>query len=556
MSQGGVIDPPDKAPTQQSLNGVTPPIEEIALGKLSSPDELSKKKWVGYWVLAATIIASSMAFIDGTVINVALPALQADLQATAIDLQWIVEAYAIFLSALILVGGSLGDKFGRRRIFVIGIIMFAATSAWAGSIATPGQLIVARIFQGVGGALLVPGSLAIINAYFDEAERGQAIGIWSGFSAITTALGPVIGGWLIENSSWRWVFFINLPLAVIVLWVVYLRVPESRDEEATDTVDWLGSILVTVGLGGIVFGFIESANLGLMHPLVLIAFIGGTASLIAFVKVEQYSEAPIMPLHLFQSRTFTGANILTLFLYGAMGAALFFLPFNLIQVQDYSATAAGAAFLPAILIIFILSPLSGNLVNRFGARWPMIIGSLIVAVGYLLLAVLDIGGNYWRTIFIPIVVLGLGMAITVPPLTVTVMGSVDTRYSGAVSGINNAMSRVAVVLAIAILGVFVLTSFNNNLDRQIAPLNLPQSVETHLEAERIKLAGAELPEDIDEALQIALSKAIDDSFVMAFRLIMFIGAGLCVGSAFTAYWMIDDKLTSPEQKPLVQNFHA
>lgn len=312
------------------------------------------------WVLAATIIGSSMVFIDSTVVNVALPVLQAELNATAAEVQWIVESYSLFLAALILVGGSLGDRFGRRRIFAYGIIMFALASVWCGLSPNVNQLILARGFQGLGGALLTPGSLAIISASFSGEQRGRAIGTWSGFTGITSALGPVLGGWLVEQASWRWIFFINVPLAVLVLGILFWRVPESRDEEVTNRLDWWGALLATISLGAIVYGLIEASNLGLSHSVVLTALAVGAVTLLAFIFVEANSRAPMMPLSLFRSRTFSGANLLTLLLYAALSGALFFFPFNLIQVQGYSATAAGAAFLPLILIMFLLSRWSGG----------------------------------------------------------------------------------------------------------------------------------------------------------------------------------------------------
>jgi EmrB/QacA subfamily drug resistance transporter len=504
---------------------------------------------LGPWILAATIIGSGMVFIDGTVVNVALPELQADLNATVADVQWIVEAYALFLAALLLVGGALGDHYGRRRIYAIGTVIFALASVWSGLAATANQLILARSVQGIGGALLVPGSLAIIGAYFDDEQRGRAIGTWSAFSALTMALGPVLGGWLIENASWRWVFFINVPLALIVLIIVFWHVPESRDEEAPAALDWWGTGLATIGLGGLVYGLIESANLGLSHPLVFGALIVGVLGLAGFIVVEARSQAPMMPLNLFRSQTFSGANLLTLLLYGALGGALFFLPFNLIQVQDYSATAAGAAFLPFIIIIFLLSPWAGGLVDRFGAKRPLIIGPIIVAVGYFVFTLPGIGGSYWVTFFPPIALLGLGMAITAAPLTTAVMGAVETHHAGIASGVNNAVSRTAGLLVIAILGILVLVAFNTNLDNQLASLDLPAEAQQQLDEQRIKLAGAEVPATVSEEVRVALEQAIDESFVVSFRIAMFVAVGLALASALVAALMIEGKQPDVAQVP-------
>ena len=284
-----------------------------------------------------------MAFIDSTVVNVALPALQKNLNATVLDVQWVVESYALFLAALLLAGGSLGDRLGRRRMFCYGVALFAASSTGCGLAQSVRQLIVARAIQGVAGALLVPGSLGIISASFDESRRGQAIGTWSGFTAIMAGIGPVLGGWLIEHSSWRSAFFINVPLAAVVLLISWLHVPESRDEDAKTDIDWPGITLATIGLGALVYGLTESSLLGFAHPLVLWALVTGTAALLIFVRVEARSANPMLPLGLFRSRNFTGANLLTLFLYTALGGGMFFFPLNMIQVQNYSATEAGAA---------------------------------------------------------------------------------------------------------------------------------------------------------------------------------------------------------------------
>src|SRR5918992_3943356 len=434
------------------------------------------------WVLAATIIGSAMAFIDGTVVNVALPQIQERLGATAVDAQWIVESYALFLAALILVGGSLGDHYGRRRIYSLGIVLFAVASVGCGLALTPGQLIAARAVQGVGGAMLVPGSLAIISASFDEARRGRAIGTWSGFSGITAAIGPILGGYLVENVSWRAAFLINVPLALIVLWIVYRHVPESRDPDAR-RLDVPGAVLATLGLGGVVFGLIESQSNGFADPLVLASLVLGVGALVAFVFVERRSPEPMMPLTLFRSRNFSGANLLTLFLYAGLGGALYFLPFNLIQVHGYSATAAGSAFLPFIVITFVMSRWAGGLVTRYGAKLPLMIGPTIAAAGFVMYALPGTEGSYWTTFFPAVVVQGFGMALVIAPLTTTAMNSVSGSHSGLASGVNNAVSRTAGLLAIPILGVFVLAAFSTGLDSRVENLDLPLQAQQQLEAE-------------------------------------------------------------------------
>ncbi|GCE13802.1 MFS transporter [Tengunoibacter tsumagoiensis] len=496
----------------------------------------------GFWILLATILGSSMAFIDSNVVNVALPRLQVDLAASVANVQWVVEAYALFLGSLLLVGGALGDRFGRKRIFALGILLFALASIACGFAQTIGQLITARAVQGIGGALLTPGSLAIIRASFDESRRGRAIGLWSGFSSITSALGPVIGGWLVQYASWRWVFFINIPLAALVLIIIYLRVPESRNEQATHRLDSAGALLVTLGLGSLVFGLIEANTHGLFDPMIVLYLGIGLLACCAFLYVEYRSPAAMLPLHLFRSRTFAGTNLLTLFLYAALGAALFFLPFNLISVQHYPPTAAGASLLPFTLLMFSLSRWSGGLVTRYGSRLPLVVGPLIVAVGYLLMALPGTEGSYWTTFFPAIVVLGLGMSITVAPLTTTVMGAVEDSYAGAASGVNNAVARVAGLLAIAIFGIVVQSVFDQVLTQQLQHLPLSADLTHLIELERTKLVGIELPHTITPALKQQLEQRIAGSFVSSFRVVMLCSAFLALISSLCAWLTVPGPL--------------
>jgi len=495
------------------------------------------------WILIATILGSSMAFIDSTVVNVALPSLQASFRGTVVDLQWVVESYGLFLAALILVGGSFGDRFGRRLIFVVGVSIFAVASAGCGFALTIHQLIIARSIQGVGAALLVPGSLAIISAYFDEQSRGVAIGTWSGFTAITTAVGPVFGGWLVEHASWRWVFFINLPLAAAVVAISVWRIPESRSAKG-GRVDWLGAILATAALGGLVAGFVESLELGWRNPLVFGSLIAGGSCLIAFLFVESAAAEPTLPLTLFKSRSFSGANLLTLFLYSAIGIFFFLFPMNLIQVQGYSTTATGAAVLPMILLMFVLSRWSGGLVARYGARGPLIIGPLIAGLGFVLFAVPSIGGSYWKEFFPAVVVLGLGMAVTVAPLTTVVMSSVGKDRVGTASGINNAVARVAGVLAIAVLGIVMVKAFGSRLNSNLAHSSVPASVLQELQTNEIKLAGLQAPANLSSLTKTSIDQSIREAFVFGFRIIMLICGGLSLGSAAVA-WLLIRRVRDP-----------
>jgi len=499
------------------------------------------------WTLVATILASSMTFIDGTVVNVALPALQKSLGATITDVQWVIEAYALFLGALILIGGSLGDQFGRKRIFLIGVLWFTGASIWCGLAPSPLILIIGRALQGIGAAFLVPGSLAIISATFDGAERGRAIGTWSGFSAITTAVGPVLGGWLIENLSWRSAFFINVPLAVLVVWISLRYMGESKDPSRTRRIDWIGAALAVIGLGGVVLGLLEWPVLGARHPLVIGSLLAGAVGLAVFIVVEHREKNPMMPLHLFASRSFTLTNLLTLLLYGALGIAFFIVPLLLIQVEGYTATAAGAAFLPFPIIMFVLSRWSGGLVGRVGARAPLTVGPLIAAVGFALFARAQIGGSYWTTIFPAVVVLGLGMAITVAPLTTTVMSAVPSDRAGVASGINNAVARVAGLLAIAVFGVVLTRQFTNSVEPKLAKSGIPPEARTQVETELSKMAGADLSQvSLDQRQKAALQLDIRAAFLRGFKVVMLDAAAVTLLSAVAGLGVTAGSVKSPQ----------
>ncbi len=483
-------------------------------------------------VLAATILGSSMAFIDGTVVNVALPALQNALHASIADVQWVVEAYALMLAALLLVGGSLGDILGRRKVYVFGVGVFAAASAWCGLAQSVDMLIWARSIQGLGAAFLVPGSLALITASFPEETRGKAIGTWSGFSAITAAIGPVIGGWLIEYSTWRWVFFLNLPIALAVI-LLSGKIPESRNENASHHVDLPGVLLVILGLAGVTYGLIEwPAHARHGGHLVAAALVIGVVALAGFVAVEHWSVAPMVSLKLFRSRNFTGANLLTLFLYASLSGLMFFFPMDLIEVQHYTATQAGAAFLPFVGIMFGLSRWAGGLVARYGSRRPLMIGPLVASCGIALFAVAPQTGKYWVAVFPAVVVMGLGMAISVAPLTTTVMNAVPESESGLASGINNAISRLAGLLAVAFFGVVLITVFNRTLDRQLAHLTLTLDARAHIDAARPQLASTHNPDP-------AVQRAITESFVSGYRSVIWIATSLAALSGMTAWLFIE-----------------
>jgi EmrB/QacA subfamily drug resistance transporter len=487
----------------------------------------------GGWILAATILGSSLAFIDGTVVNVALPALQAAMHATVSDIQWVVESYALLLASLLLVGGSLGDLYGRRRVFVCGVILFAAASACCGIAPSIGWLMSARAVQGIGAALLVPGSLSLISVSFPSGERGRAIGTWSGFTAITAAIGPVLGGWLVEHASWRWVFVINVPIAAVVVFLALWKVPESRNAKISRALDWQGALLATLGLGAVTFALIEAPKRGAVAGAV---GLGGICALAGFLVVEARSPSPMLSLSLFRSRNFRGANLLTFSLYAALGGIFFFLPLNLIQVQHYTATQAGGALLPLILIIFLLSRWSGGLISRYGARTPLTIGPLIAAAGYFFLLMAGTGGEYWRTIFPGIATLGVGMAVCIAPLTTAVMRSVSQEQAGVASGVNNAVSRIAGLLAVAAFGLVLCATFNRALDRRLASLALSAAELQHVNEQRPRLAAMESDDS-------RVTRDVAESFMSGYRTILWVAVGLALASGLVARFLLDPEET-------------
>jgi EmrB/QacA subfamily drug resistance transporter len=421
---------------------------------VSAPDrpaDLTYASPAGRWVLLATVLGSAMASIDATVVGIALPAIGRDFHSSLATLQWVVTAYTLTLAGLLLFAGALGDKYGRKRIFVIGAIWFALASALCGVAPDAPFLIVARAVQGIGAALLTPGSLAILEASFRPQDRGKAIGAWSGFSGVGTAIGPFLGGWLIQAVSWRLIFAINLPIAALVVAVAWRHVPESRDPTDTGRVDVVGGALVTLALVGLTYGLIEGPASGFGRPATLASLIGGVVLLVAFIAWERRVAAPMLPLNLFASTQFTAANVVTFVVYAALGGALFLLPIQLEQVSGYTALEAGASLLPVTLIMLVLSARSGALAARIGPRLQMTVGPVIIAAGLALFARIGPAANYLTEVLPAVVVFGLGLAANVAPLTSTVLAAVPAEHAGMASAVNNDVARAAGLVAVAVL---------------------------------------------------------------------------------------------------------
>ena len=414
-------------------------------------------------VLAATVLGSSLAFVDGSVVGVALPAMQRDLGMGAAGAQWIVNAYLLMLGALVLIGGSAADRFGRRRVFVLGVLVFTAASV--GCALAPGEaaLIAARALQGVGAALLTPASLALLGSSFPETERARAFGAWAGFGALTSALGPVLGGWLTDTVGWRAIFWINVPLAAVALLLALRYVPESRDDRA-GRLDWRGALLAASGLGALTWGLTAGPDRGFADPVVLASLAAGGLLLAGFLLAEARGAEPMMPLSLYRSRAFSGANLLTLLLYFALGGVLFFLPYQLIRVHGWSAAEAGAALVPFALVMGLFSGLAGRLADRTGPRLPLTLGPVLAGAGLFALSLPPPGAAYATGVLPAMLLMATGMTLAVGPLTATVMGAVDARHAGLASGVNNAVARVAGLLAVAGLGVVLSVAFSGSLD--------------------------------------------------------------------------------------------
>jgi EmrB/QacA subfamily drug resistance transporter len=405
----------------------------------------------GRWVLLATVLGSGLAALDATVVNIALPTIGEDFDAGLSSLQWVVNAYTLTLAGFLLLGGALGDRFGRRRVFLIGVAWFAGASVLCAVAPSAEVLIAARALQGMGAALLTPGSLAILEASFVPDDRAAAIGAWSGLGGVMTAVGPFLGGWLVESASWRWIFLINLPFAAVVLWVGLRHVPETRNEQAPPGLDVAGSVLTIIGLAGVIAGLTAGPEQGWTSPSVLISLIGGLLCLAAFVGVEQRSPHPLVPLAIFKARQFTAANLVTFVVYAALAGAFFLLPIQLQTVAGFSPIASGAALLPITVIMLLGSARAGRLATRIGPRIPMSLGPVIAGVGLMLMTRIGPSNSYWSAVLPAVVVFGCGLTLTVAPLTATVLGAAPAQFAGVASAVNNDVARTAGLIAIAVL---------------------------------------------------------------------------------------------------------
>lgn len=460
------------------------------------------------WVLVATIVGSSLVFIDGAVVTLALPQMQRTLGATSAQVTWVIESYTLMLGALMLLGGAIGDRYGRRLAFMTGTIVFGAGSLGCAFAPTIGTVIAARVLQGLGGMMLAPASLALIGAHFSGAERGRAIALWSSFGALTSSLGPALGGVIIDHWGWRAAFWINIPLIAVVLYATTTHVSESRDDEAQGDLDLIGAALCTLGLGAITFGLIESSTFGWMSARGGGVLVAGVAIFALFLVRERRASVPLLPLSIFSSTTFSGINIATLLLYGALGANFYEMPLVMIQGHGYSATQAAISTLPMIACLVLLSRFGARAAQRFGRRIVLTFGPTVVAIGFALLALLEPQGNYFVGFFPGMLLIGIGMGFTVAPLTSTAIDSVEGRHMGLASGINNAVSRIAGLLAIAGVAIVMTLGFNRALDAHLDSMHITAPQRQRIDEQRDRLGGMR----VDPPLQSTVSDAMRHAY--------------------------------------------
>jgi len=508
--------------------------------------QYSVKETSGKLVLFATILASGMAFLDGTVVNIAIPNIQAHLSATLTGIQWIVNGYMLMLSSLLLITGSLGDIFGRKKIFIYGIILFTISSFLCSISGSITQLILSRVLQGIGGAMMVPGSLSIINASFEEKVRGKAIGLWSGYSGGLIALGPFLGGWLVQAFGWQSIFYINIPIGILAVLLTVKFVPESKSDEKR-SIDFLGTIAIFLSLLGMSYGLIMGPDKGWGNDFSGISLILGIILFFVFLFVESRVKHPLVPFHIFSSKLVTGANLVTLFLYFALNATIFFFILNLQQVQHFPPLLAGLAMLPTILLITFLSGPAGGLADKIGPRVPMIVGPFLVAIGMFLLAIAGKGVNYWISYMPGLLLFGGGMALVIAPLTKSAL-AVEQKYSGAASGVNNAVARVAGLLAVALMGAVMLSIFSKQLISHIQSGAMVQAEKQQILSQTDKLGGITIPQTFSSGAKLQAQTAVEDSFLSGFHVVMGVNAFLALLSAIIAFFTIFPKKIAPVKK--------
>jgi EmrB/QacA subfamily drug resistance transporter len=505
----------------------------------------------GKWIMASSIMASAMAFIDSTALNVVLPSLQKTLNASGTDLFWILNAYLLMLAALILIGGSLGDKLGRKKVFMVGICIFITGSAACGFAPSVTLLVIFRMLQGIGGALMIPGSLSLISSSINPNERGKAIGTWSAFTTVVTMGGPVLGGAFGDAGLWRYIFFINIPIGIFALIILAKQVKEIKDEDTKQSLDLAGAVAIALGLAAVTFGFLRIPAVGLSNWQVYMSLITGVLLLVTFVVIEKKSKSPMMPLLLFRNQTFSGANLLTFFLYAGLGAGMLFLGLNMVQVQGYSQLQSGLTFLPFTVLMITIARFAGALADKHGPRLLLIIGPALAGLGLLILSfVKQTAGPsaYWTTFFPGIVVFGLGMSFTVAPLTAAVMGSVSDHFSGTASGVNNALTRIANVFANAILGALAVLFFTGALQGEIKKIKLNDKQKQEVIKQSVNLGNAKVPDIFTGQDKAIIEKAYKNSFISAYGDIMRISAGLGFLGSLMAVLFIRNSAVKKEKE--------
>ena len=509
-----------------------------------------RSRTTDYWVLFATIAAASMAYVASNALSVALPSIQRELNTRGADLIWIVNSYVIVQASVLIVCGSVSDRYGRNRVCSVGIVLFGIASLISGSASSAEMLILGRFAQGFGSAMLVVSSLAIVSSYFSDNRHGWAIGMWSAFTILTSGLSPFVGGILAELGLWRWAFYIPIPFGIIAVWILWRYVPETYDKTTPKKIRVSGSILVILGLLGITYGFVEAPQLGIDHPSIMFAIVFGILALVIFVWGEQRTKFSIMPLDLFKSRTFSGANLTNTLVYVSLGPSILYIPLYMIQVQGYSEIFVGLGIVPMTLLMLVISAFIGGMVDKHGPRKPIVAGSIVSGLGYFLLTTVGITGGqetYFTTFFLPICLIGIGLGLILAPVTTAVMGSVEQSKAGIASGINNTLTRVGQVLSVAILGGLVLSTFTQALLSSPTVQALPEDAREFLAMGSVDLAETSMPSGLTQQQQQGVHQAIDESFVAAFNFLMWIATAGCLINAAISWFTIDNRLLIREE---------